>query len=66
MNLKLPPALEEAKKSRKGFPWIVEILIFILVFLVATLVEAVIMMPGLVIAMFSETELVDSITMALS
>lgn len=60
MNWKLPPALEEAKKSRKGFPWIVEILIFILVFLVATLVEAVIMLPGLVIAMFSEPELVDS------
>lgn len=61
MNLKLPAVLEEAKKSGKGLPWIVEILIFILVFLVASIAESIIMLPGMILAMLSQPELVDSI-----
>ena len=61
MYLKLPAVLEEAKKSGKGLPWIVEILIFILVFLVASIAESIIMLPGMILAMLSQPELVDSI-----
>ena len=61
MNLKLPEVLEEAKRSGKGLPWIVEMLIFIGVFLVASIVQSIFMLPGMVVAMFTKPELMDSI-----
>lgn len=61
MNVKTPALIEEARKSGKGLPWIVEILIFICVFLVAAIVEGFMMISGMIIAMFLEPECMDGI-----
>lgn len=53
INLEKPNAAIEAASKKKGLHWALELLVFIGVFIVATIMETVIMVPGQLILSYS-------------
>ncbi len=58
----LPPHMRQASEKQKGQNWFVELLIFFLVFLVASTTSSFIMIPGIVIAVFSDKSILEQFT----
>lgn len=58
----LPLHMRQTSKGQKGQNWLIELLIFFLVFLVSGLVVGVLMIPGYVIAVFSDKSIMGQIT----
>ena len=59
--LERPDIIARAKREHKGFPLIVEILIFLLVFLVGNILSVIIALPPQMVLMFSNEDYVKAI-----
>lgn len=58
--LTVPKQVQEAKESQKGLHWILEILVFVLVFLVSTFAESIILVPVQLVMMFTNPEYLNA------
>ena len=58
----LPPHMRQASEKQKGQNWFFELLIFFLVFLVSGAVSGILMIPGIVIAVFSDKSILEQFT----
>ncbi|MBO5372568.1 MAG: CPBP family intramembrane metalloprotease [Lachnospiraceae bacterium] len=59
--LPVPKAVQEAKESQKGLHWILEILVFVLVFFISTFAEGIVLVPIQLITMFTNKEYLAAI-----
>lgn len=55
----LPPYMRQASEKQKGKNWFVELLIFFLVFLIASILSGFLMIPGYVIAVISDSSIME-------
>ena len=55
----LPPHMRQASEKQKGQNWFFELLIFFLVFLVASTTSSFIMIPGIVIAILTDSSIME-------
>ena len=55
-NLEKPNAVREAAEKKKGLHWALELLVFIAVFLAATIMESLILTPGQLILCYSNAD----------
>lgn len=60
INLEKPNAAIEAASKKKGLHWALELLVFIGVFIVATIMETVIMVPGQLILSYSNAAYMEA------
>ena len=63
MNLKLetPRAVLAARASKKGWNWFVELLVFVLMFIIVTIGEVLVMLPIELIVMFTDKDYLTAI-----
>ena len=53
-NLEMPGVVAYARESKKGWNWFVELLVFVAVFIVATIAQVLVMMPIELVVMFTD------------
>ena len=53
-NLETPGVVAYARESKKGWNWFVELLVFVAVFIVATIAQVLVMMPIELVVMFTD------------
>ena len=60
MNFRLetPEAVVKAREAQKGMNWFLEILVFGLIFFAVSIVESILMIPGMLLAAFSNPDFV--------
>lgn len=56
LNLQKPSAAREAAEKKRGLHWVLELLVFVAVFIAATVMEALILLPGELILCFSNAD----------
>lgn len=61
LKLEKPQSVLDAAKAQKGMHIALEMLVFVAVFLVATIAESIIMVPGLLIMMFTDSDYLNAI-----
>lgn len=61
LKLEKPQSVLDAAKAQKGMHIALEMLVFVVVFLVATIAESIIMVPGLLIMMFTDSDYLNAI-----
>ena len=63
MNFKLetPNFVREAQAVKKGWNWFVELLVFVLVFIIVTIGEVMIILPVELVVMFTDKDYITAI-----
>ena len=61
LKLEKPQSVQDAAKAQKGMHIALEMLVFVAVFLVATIAESIVMVPGLLVMMFTNSDYLNAI-----
>lgn len=56
-----PAVVKEAQRAQKGYFWALELLVFVLVFVIAQLSQLIIMLPAQIIMMFTNQEYLSAV-----